>query len=167
MPSRKLLSVMSVATALVGPAAASAQPAAHPDALEAEIDQAIALLRQDVRAGKAEIVRKTMELDSSEAEVFWPIYEEYQAELQALADERLAIVEELAEHYESLEDARARSLLERHVVLEEKKLSLMKKYKDRMLEALPVKLVVRFLQVESRLNHFVELTFASQIPLVY
>jgi hypothetical protein len=44
---------------------------------------------------------------------------------------------------------------------------LTKKYKDEMLKVLPAKTVARFLQVESRLNKLVDLTIASEIPLVY
>jgi hypothetical protein len=36
-----------------------------------------------------------------------------------------------------------------------------------MSKALPAKTVARWLQVESRLNKLVELTVASEIPLVY
>jgi hypothetical protein len=53
------------------------------------------------------------------------------------------------------------------MVFEEKKLALSKKYKDEMLKVLPAKTVARFFQVDSRLNKLVELTVASEIPLVY
>ena len=36
-----------------------------------------------------------------------------------------------------------------------------------MLAALPAKTVARFFQVDSRLNKLVELTVASEIPLIY
>ena len=51
--------------------------------------------------------------------------------------------------------------------LEEKKVVLMKKYKDEMLKALPAKVVARFFQVDSRINKLVDLTVSSEIPLVY
>ena len=50
---------------------------------------------------------------------------------------------------------------------EDKRLALTKKYKDELLKVLPAKTVARFLQVDSRLNKLVDLTIASEIPLVY
>jgi hypothetical protein len=154
-------------TMLFGGAAAAQTAAPDPAKARAEIDKAIETLRKDVRAGKAEILSNTMALDAAQAASFWPLYKSYEAELQTLGDERLAIIHDLAEHFDALEDAKAKELLERQIALEEKRLALQKKVKDEMLKALPAKTVARFFQVESRLNKLVDLTFASEIPLVY
>jgi hypothetical protein len=164
---------VAAATLAAGTAAAQTQAApaksAKPDAaaVRAEIDKAIEVMRKDARAGKADILGKTLALDSQQAAAFWPIYKQYEAEAQALGNERLAIIQDLAEHFDSLDDAKAKALVERQVAFEEKKLALMKKYKDEMAKALPAKTVARWLQVESRLNKLVELTVMSEIPLVY
>ena len=84
-----------------------------------------------------------------------------------LGDERLGIIQDFAEHFDALDDVKAKALLDRQMALEDKKLALQKKYKDEMLKVLPAKSVARFLQVDSRLNKLVELTVASEIPLVY
>lgn len=150
-------------------AAGSAFAQAQPDAAKAraELDKLIELMRKDVRAQKADIIGKTMELDAEQAAAFWPIYKRYEAEAQLLGDERLAIIQDLAEHFDSLNDAKAKGLLDRSVSLEEKKVVLMKKYKDELLTVLPAKVVARFFQVDSRLNKLVDLTVSSEIPLVY
>jgi hypothetical protein len=155
---------------LAGPIAAQTAPAkapADPAKVRAEIDKAVEVLRKDARAGKAEILGKTMALDATQAATFWPLYKQYEAEAQTLGNERLGIIQDLAEHFDSLNDAKAKGLLERQLVLEDKKLALMKKYKDEMLKVLPAKTVARFFPVDSRLNKLVELTVASEIPLVY
>jgi hypothetical protein len=159
------VAVFFLAVAPLAAQTASAPP--DPAKVRAEIDKAIEALRKDVRAGKSDILGKTMALDSTQAAAFWPIYKQYEAEAQALGNERLAIIQDLAEHFDSLDDAKAKALVERQVAFEEKKLALMKKYKDEMAKALPAKTVARWLQVESRLNKLVELTVMSEIPLVY
>jgi hypothetical protein len=108
-----------------------------------------------------------MELDSTQAAAFWPVYKQYEAELQTVNNDRLAIIQDLAEHFDALDDAKAKALLDRQVAFEEKKLALVKKYKDEMLKVLPPKTVARFFQVDSRLNKLAELAIASDIPLVY
>jgi hypothetical protein len=145
----------------------TAKPAPDAAQVRAELDKAVEALRKDARAGKADIVGKTMALDSTQAAAFWPLYKQYETEMQALGDERLAVIQDLAEHWSSLDDAKAKGLLERQVAYEDKRLALTKKYKDLMLKALPAKTVARFLQVDSRLNKLVDLTIASEIPLVY
>jgi hypothetical protein len=82
-------------------------------------------------------------------------------------DDRLAIIQDLAEHFDSLDDAKAKGLLDRQLAYEEKKVALLKKYKDEMLKVLPAKTVARFLQIDSRLNKLAELVVAAGIPLVY
>ena len=156
---------VAVMTLFVGPLAAQTAP--DPAKTRAEIDKAIEALRKDARAGKADILGKTMALDSTQASVFWPIYKQYEAELQTVNNDRLAIIQDLAEHFDALDDAKAKALLDRSVAFEEKKLALVKKYKDEMLKVLPAKTVARFLQVDSRLNKLAELAVASEIPLVY
>jgi hypothetical protein len=150
---------------LAGPLAAQTAP--DPAKARAEIDKAIETLRKDARAGKADILGKTMALDSTQAAAFWPIYKQYEAELQTVNNDRLAIIQDLAEHFDTLDDAKAKALLDRQVAYEEKKLAVAKKYKDEMLKVLPPKTVARWLQVESRLGKLVELAIASDIPLVY
>ena len=156
-----------LAAAQTAPAKAPAKAPADPAKVRAEIDKAVEAMRTDARAGKAEILGKTMALDSTQAAAFWPLYKQYEAEAKLLGDERVAIIQDFAEHFDSLDDAKAKGLLERQVALEDKKLALTKKYKDEMLKVLPAKTVARFFQVDSRLNKLVELAVASEIPLVY
>jgi hypothetical protein len=171
---RKTILCAAAAVAVVmlfaGPLAAqtaAAKAPADPAKVRAEVDKAIETMRKDARAGKAEILGKTMALDSTQAAAFWPIYKQYEAELQTVNNDRLAIIQDLAEHFDALDDAKAKALLDRQMVFEEKRLALAKKYKDEMLKVLPAKTVARFFQVDSRLNKLAELAIASDIPLVY
>jgi len=162
-----LCAAAAVAVVMLFAGPLAAQTAPDPAKVRAEIDKAVEVLRKDARAGKTEILGKTMSFDAAQAAAFWPIYKLYEAEVQTLGNERLGIIQDLAEHFDSLDDAKAKALLDRQVALEDKKLALVKKYKDEMLKVLPAKTVARWLQVENRLGKLVELTIASDIPLVY
>ena len=161
---------VAVTMLFAGPLAAqtaTAKAPADPAKVRAEVDKAIETMRKDARAAKSDILGKTMELDSTQAAAFWPIYKQYEAEVQTLGDERVAIIQDMAEHFDTLDDAKVNALVNRQIALEEKKIALVKKYKEEMLKALPAKTVARWLQVENRLGKLVELTIASDIPLVY
>jgi hypothetical protein len=159
-------SVGAAALGLLAAAVVSAQTPPAGGAKAADTDKMIELLRKDVRAEKADIVAKTMKLDSAQATAFWPVYKAYEAERQALGDQRLAVIQDLAEHFDNLNDAKAKGLLDRSFAIEEQRLALEKKYKEEFLKVLPAKTVARFFQVESRLNNLINLEISSAIPLV-
>jgi hypothetical protein len=131
-----------------------------------DVDQIVSLIRKDVRAEKADILAKTLKLDSAQAAKFWPIYKAYETERAALGDQRLAVILDLAQHFDTLDDAKARVLLDRSFAIDEKRIALEKKYRDEFLKVLPTKVAARFFQVDYRLNSLIALKVSSAIPLV-
>jgi hypothetical protein len=117
-------------------------------------------------ATKADILGKTLALDTNQAAAFWPVYKQYETELAAINGDRVTIIQDLAEHAGSLTDAMANGLIDRQIANQEKRLALVKKYKDEFLKVLPAKTVARFLQVDNRLNVLLDVAAAKQIPLV-
>ena len=179
MISKTFATVAALSLCLAGNGYAQAKPeaakpeaakpaAAKPDAAQqrADLDKIVELMRKDVRAQKADIVGKTMAFDSAQAAAFWPVYKAYEAEMQAAADDRLAVIQDLAEHFDSMNDAKAKGLLDRSFAYEQKRLAVMAKYKDEFLKVLPAKVVARFFQVDTRINNLIALEVSSQIPLV-
>lgn len=164
---KRSLAVVTAATIVFGAAGiAGAQTAPAAEAKPADIDKAIELYRKDVRAEKSDIIAKTMKLDTAQASAFWPVYKAYEAERQTLGDQRLAVIQDLAEHFDTLNDAKAKGLLDRSMAIQEQRVVLEKKYKDEFLRVLPAKTVARFFQVDSRVNNLIDLKISSQIPLV-
>ncbi len=157
---------LGLSGAQIAGAQAPAAGAQTPAAAAADLDKLVELLRKDVRAQKSEIITKTMKFDAPQAAAFWPVYKAYEAERQALGNERLAVIQDLADHFDGLNDAKAKGLLERSLAIEAKKVALEKRYADEFLKVLPAKTVARFFQVESRINNLINLELSSQIPLV-
>ena len=79
------------------------------------------LLRSDVRAEKVAILTEVMAFNEAEDKAFWPIHREYESELAALGDERVALIAEYARSYSTLTDAAAQSLGTRALDLEAKR----------------------------------------------
>src|SRR4029453_6945660 len=92
------LAWLPVALGLLVAATAGAQTSPPADAKTADADKVIELFRKDVRAEKADIIAKTMKLEAAQAAAFWPVYKAYEAERQAVGDQRLAVIQDLAEH---------------------------------------------------------------------
>lgn len=63
------------------------------------IDQSVALLRQDLRSGKKQTIATSLQLTDAEAGKFWPVYDQYSAELRKLGDQRYALIKEYATRF--------------------------------------------------------------------
>ncbi len=52
------------------------------------------MLRSDFNAGKIRALNQVMKLTVAEADKFWPIYRQYEQELAAVGDRKLALIRE-------------------------------------------------------------------------
>jgi len=58
-------------------------------------DQDIALMRQDIRSHKKQLVAQSLTLTDAEATRFWPIYDRYVAELIKINDKKFALIQQI------------------------------------------------------------------------
>ena len=126
----------------------------------------IELLRTDLSAQKRQIVNETMQLDDKQSRIFWPIYNDYEADLDKLGDEKLAIVQEYATNFLTMTNEKADELAQRVMALDDQRITLRRKYYDLMKKSLPAILVVRFFQVENQIQLLVDLKIASNLPII-
>jgi hypothetical protein len=126
----------------------------------------IELMRADLRADKVAILTESMVFSEAEADVFWPVYREYELELSKLGDRRLELLKQYASTYESLSNEDAKRLANAWFRLQEDHLKLKKKYFGRVEKALSTTIAARFLQVEHQIQLLAELGLASETPLV-
>ena len=126
----------------------------------------IELLRSDLNAQKRQIINETMQLDDKQARIFWPIYNDYEANLDKLGDEKLAIVQEYATNFLTMTNEKADELAQRVMALDDQRMALRRKYYDLMKKSLPAILVVRFFQVENQIHLLADLKIASNLPII-
>jgi hypothetical protein len=126
----------------------------------------IALLQSDLNAQKRQIVNETMQLDDKQARAFWPIYNDYEAELDRLGDEKLAIIQEYAADFLAMTNEKADELAQRVMALDDQRAALRRKYYELMKKSLPAILAVRFFQVENQIQLLVDLKIASNLPII-
>ena len=129
-------------------------------------DKDIQLLRQDVRSQKKQIVAANMLLTDAEAEKFWPVYDQYTAEVTKLGDTRVALIKQYAQNYDTLTDAQANDLMQKWGGLEESVAQLRLKYIPNFEKVVSAKKTALFFQIDRRLSLIIDLQLASAIPLV-
>jgi hypothetical protein len=130
------------------------------------------LLISQIQADRKAVVLQNMGMTDEETAAFVPIYDEYQAEQKKLAEERIAIVDKFAKHYNSavdaatsMDDNAAAKILKSWSQLEDRDLALNKKYVKRFEKVLPASKVLRLVQIENKINALVDIQMAQMIPL--
>ena len=126
------------------------------------------ILREKLKADKKLVVATNMELTESEAKGFWPIYEQYQKDLQKINQRIAKVLESYADDFrkKSLTDEKAKKLIDEAVAIEQAEANLKSTYAPKLGKALPVKKVVRYLQIENKIRAVIKYDLAQGVPLV-
>ena len=129
-------------------------------------DSDIQLMRSDIQAGKNEIITATMQFSDAESKAFWPIYRDFARDQQRIGDERVQLIKDYAANYDSMDDNKAKDMVQRMINVEDKTLDLREDYWPKFMKALGAKRAAKFYQVDSRLSLLINLQLTSAIPLV-
>jgi hypothetical protein len=130
-------------------------------------DEDIALLRQDLRAMKMQVIGQNMSLSDTEAEKFWPIYNHYVKDLQVVNDQKYALLKQYAEMWATMNDEDALIYVRRWLETDGQAQALRLKYVPVVSQVLPGKKAATFFQLDRRLNMIIDLQLFSQIPLAH
>ena len=126
------------------------------------------ILRDKIKADKKLLVATNMELTESEAKGFWPIYDEYQKDLQKINRRIVSLLESYAADFrnKSLTDDKAKKLIDEAIAIEIAEADLKSTYAPKLGKVLPVKKVARYLQIENKIRAVVKYDLAQGVPLV-
>ncbi|HEY7819223.1 MAG TPA: hypothetical protein VIG29_13445 [Vicinamibacteria bacterium] len=137
-------------------AAAQEKPASNMD-----------ILRDKLKADKKLLIAENLGLTEAESAAFWPVYEEYQKELEAINQRLAKAVQGYAQEYnaKSLTDEKAKALMTEAFAIEEAEVALKKKYLERVSGVIPATKAARYLQMENKIRAILRFDLASNIPL--
>ena len=124
------------------------------------------IVLEKIRADKKQFVAENMQLTEPEAKAFWPVYEAYQKELGKQAERTLTVIEDYAAYYQSMSESAAKELVDVYVAIQRDRVNLMESYLPKFRKVLPEKKVLRYYQLENKINAVVSYGIAARIPLV-
>jgi hypothetical protein len=126
------------------------------------------ILRDKIKADKKLVVATNMELTEAEAKQFWPIYEQYQKDLAKINQRVANLLESYADDFrgKSLTDDKAKKLINEATAIDQAEADLKSTYAPKLSKLLPVRKVVRYLQIENKIRAVVKYDIASGVPLV-
>jgi hypothetical protein len=130
-------------------------------------DADIALLRQDLRAKKMQVIEENMSLSDAEAQKFWPVYNHYVKDLHEVNNQKYALLKQYAEMWATMTDQDALIYVRHWLEADGQAQALRLKYVPVVSQVLPGKKAATFFQLDRRLNMIIDLQLFSQIPLAH
>jgi len=172
MQKKSLVAVLVVACALTlasvpmfAQAAAQSVPGAGAQP-HSVTDQDVQMLRADIRAQRKDITAQNMTLTPDEATKFWPIYDQYMAEVTKINDARWALIKEYAANYGTMTDAQAQDYMKRAAAIDQQFIGTRSKYVPIFEKVVSPKKTALWFQIDRRLDLLINLQLAALIPVV-
>jgi hypothetical protein len=129
------------------------------------VEKDLELLRRDLRAEKKKILAANIPLTEAEATKFWPVYDQYAAEMKTHYDEFYNVIKEYAANQKTLTDAQAVSMIKRWSDIQVEVAQTRVKYVPLIEKVIPGKKAALFFQIDRRLYALMDMQVASEVPL--
>ena len=150
-----LLVILGMVMAMVVPGVSQEKPADN-----------MQVVLEKIRADKKLLVAENMQLTEAEAKAFWPVYNQYQDELFLLRTRTAKLIKDYAEAYDKMTNDTAKKLLDELVSIEALGPKLRQAYLPKFRKVLPETKVVRYYQIENKINAALMYELAANIPLM-
>jgi len=161
-------SVSRIASAIFfGAVFSAATIASSASALQDQPASNMEILRDKMKADKKLLIAENLGLTEAESKVFWPVYEEYQKELEAINQRLGKTIQSYAQEYnaKTLTDEKAKTLMTEALAIEEAEVALKKKYMDKLNGLIPAIKAARYIQMENKIRALIRFDLAASIPL--
>ena len=132
-----------------------------------DLEPAIQMLRQEIGKDRREIVKANMLLTNSEAARFWPIYDEYVAEMNKVGDRRVKLITDYAAARDSMSEDEGLRLLKESLDIDKQRVEVKEDFVKKFNKALSARTTARFFHIESKLDATMDAARAARIPLIY
>jgi hypothetical protein len=154
---------------LIAQAKESSAPAANvpppSENARAITDEDIQMLRKDIRAQRKDLVAVNMKLTPEEAEKFWPVYDQYVAELVNNNNKKYALIKQYVQTGGVLTDAEAENAVKQWISVDESVAALRSKYIPIFRKVLSPKNEALFYQIDRRVQLMIDLQLMALIPM--
>jgi Spy/CpxP family protein refolding chaperone len=161
-----LLGAMSVVSQpIFSQAAAPASPAASASP-DASLDQDVKLLRADVQSAKKQITAENLTLTADQSTKFWPLYDQYAAEVATIGDARVRLIKDYAANYDTMTNDQANLFIQRAGAIDQKFTATRLKYVPIFEKVISPKQAALWYQIDRRLDLLINLQLAGNIPVV-
>jgi hypothetical protein len=124
------------------------------------------VLLDAIRANRKALVAVNLKLTDDEAAKFWPVYDRYQTEINAVGDRLVGVIQDYTTHFSDLSDDKATKLVDDYLAVEADRVKVKRAYVEEFGKALPGRKVARFYQIENKMDAVIRYDLAATIPVV-
>lgn len=155
--------VLSAAPAVAQTGGQATVPNAQPSSAS---EQDIQMLRENIRSSRKKIIAANMNLTADESTKFWPIFDQYQQELNKIGNMRWQMMKEYAASYPNVSAAQAQDFMQRTTAVDQQLIALREKYVPIFEKVIPPKKAALWYQIDRQIDLVVNMQLASMLPLV-
>lgn len=131
-----------------------------------EVDKDLALIRRDLRADKKKLIAMNLTLTETEATKFWPVYDQYVAEMAKHNDEFYALIKEYAANQKTITDDQATTLIKKWADVQVRQAQTRQKYIPLVEKVIPGRKAALFFQIDRRIYALMDMQVSAEIPLL-
>ena len=131
-----------------------------------DVETDVLLLRRDLRGDKKKLIALNLPLTETEATKFWPVYDQYAADMAKHNDEFYTLIKNYAANQKTLTDDQAASMIKRWAELQIESAQTRLKYIPLVEKVIPARKAALFFQIDRRLYALMDLQIDAQVPLV-
>jgi len=104
--------------------------------------------KQRIESMRIGHITTQLSLTSDEAQVFWPVYNQYQSELESLRKKRMKDRKTAMINFDEMSDKEAEKLVDDELSVRQTELDIKKKYHSEFKKVLPIKKVAKLYKAE-------------------
>src|SRR5436190_1716184 len=99
------------------------------------------ITKDAMRAHKKALVAHNMNLTPDQEKIFWPMYDDYQIQINRLMADREALIKKFSINFNSMSDEMAQELMDDEIGLEKKEVDVRKNLVGTFSKSFPAKIV--------------------------
>ena len=130
------------------------------------IDDYIEIARDVLNTEKKAAVAQAMQLSDTESAPFWELYNEYNLEANKVHNQRIALIKDFANNYESLSDEKADEIWNGVLSYQQQLLKVKKSYYKKFKKIISPGKAARYFQIENKIEALISANLAAEIPLI-
>ena len=142
VPSRLLALLLIL---FISPGISDAQPPAEKPSVKSTTDQ-----KDQIDAQRIGFITNELNLSAEEAQVFWPVYNKYRSELNALRKSRATELMTARINFDNYSEEQINKLIDNEMTFRQRELDLTRKYNEEFKKVLPVKKVALLYRAEQQ-----------------
>jgi len=124
------------------------------------------LAKSDLKMEYKAIIIETLMFSDAEAEAFWPIFNTFMDDKNALLDDRMKLLKDYSENFDTLDDAKIDELVSRSITNSAERIKIRKAYYKKLKKVLPTRKAGKLYQIDNQVSVLLDFQIISQIPVI-